>query len=250
MNVQYNWYNTFFTGMSIELWDNAVPLLFTEKEVEFILSFALSTSQSRARVLDVPCGSGRHVIPLAEAGLKVCGIDIAEENIRNLKREKADRHLDFEIVQADILEYNLAQEFDLAICMGNSFAMFGHDMMKSFIKKIFNALTPGGKFLINTGSAAESILPNLKDKDWYELNDIIFLIENRYHPEQSVLESNMIFIKEGHSERKTAYHFIYTIAEIRELLLGNGFSSFEIYSGLNKEEYNFKNDQAYIIARK
>ena len=73
------------------------------------------------RILDIGCGSGRYVIPLAKMGAKeVLGIDFAE-NMLNIakglarKEEYADR---CQFVFGDFLEHYFDEGFDISLAIG------------------------------------------------------------------------------------------------------------------------------------
>src|SRR5205823_4132527 len=69
-----NWYESFFEG---EDW----LLLATTRDPErtaLEAEFCASQIAAGARVLDVPCGTGRHSTLLAERGYAIAGLDISE----------------------------------------------------------------------------------------------------------------------------------------------------------------------------
>ena len=66
MNVQSNWWESFFEGVAVDLWLQALPPEHTEREAEF-LARTLAVP-SGAEVLDVPCGGGRLSLALARRG--------------------------------------------------------------------------------------------------------------------------------------------------------------------------------------
>lgn len=53
---------------------------------------------------------------------------------------------------------------------------------RAFVSSLARTLKPGARFALDTGMTAESILPNLQEKQWARLDDILFLEENRYLP--------------------------------------------------------------------
>ena len=56
-----NWYETFFEGVTLDLWRKAMSPEQTRLEVDFLAKkFAFPPA---ARILDVPCGNGRHSPP-------------------------------------------------------------------------------------------------------------------------------------------------------------------------------------------
>src|SRR5690242_14800743 len=60
------WYADFFTELPNAFWRAAVPPHLTAAEVDFVAGMA--GLRPGARVLDVPCGSGRHALDLARRG--------------------------------------------------------------------------------------------------------------------------------------------------------------------------------------
>ena len=249
MDTIHNWYTTFFNGLALELWDQAIPAAYTALEIRFIE--ALLPPDQKARILDIPCGSGRHSVLLAEKGHKITGIDISEENVEKLKAIKIQKNLPISLIRADMLECNIQGRFDMAICMGNSFGFFGYEQTNRFIRIVAERLIKNGIFIINTGILAESILMNFEQHKWYETGGIFFLIENSYLPGESVLRSDLIFIKAGEIiERKTVYQYVYTLAAVYKMLAGNGFSRISVYSEPGEKDYKLGDQQAYIVARK
>src|SRR3954471_1822980 len=77
------WYETFFGPLALEFWDKAVPPSATAEEVDFLVrNLAV---EPPARLLDLPCGLGRHALLLAGRGYRVTGIDIAQEAIESAR---------------------------------------------------------------------------------------------------------------------------------------------------------------------
>ena len=73
-------------------------------------------------VLELGVGTGRVALHLARAGFVVWGIDSSPAMLERA-RSKADESLAgrLHLVQADMRDFDLSQEFDLVICPGNSF---------------------------------------------------------------------------------------------------------------------------------
>ena len=66
MNTQTNWWESFFQGVAVDLWLEAVPAEHSEREAD-ALARALAVPVG-AEVLDVPCGGGRLSLALARRG--------------------------------------------------------------------------------------------------------------------------------------------------------------------------------------
>jgi SAM-dependent methyltransferase len=248
MNSQNNWYKTFFNGLALDFWAKAMTPEYTNAEIKFIKEM-VSLAEGDT-IIDVPCGFGRHTIALAKEGFNVTGIDIAEDYIHTLNEAISEFKLQVTTIHADILEYELRGDYDVALCLGNSFSYFTYADTLAFAKKISGALKNGGACVINTGAVAESILPAIITKDWVELDDMVIMMERKYHAESSVLQSDYRITSKGETEYKTAWHYVYTLAEIRRILFEAGFTQVEQYGGFDKSLYKLGDKQAYFLARK
>ena len=67
MNTQANWWQSFFQGVAVDMWLEALPPEHTAREAD-ALAQALAVPVG-AEVLDVPCGAGRLSLALAPARL-------------------------------------------------------------------------------------------------------------------------------------------------------------------------------------
>src|SRR5207253_6457228 len=135
-------------------------------------------------VLDCPCGHGRHSLELARRGCRVTGIDISEYSLK-LARESAQAaglKIDFRL--GDMLELKNLPQCDAAITLGNAFGYADHAGMSQFARSVAAALRPGGRWLIDTGAAAESLFPTLKPELEYTVGSLTVKIRNKYLTDQ------------------------------------------------------------------
>jgi SAM-dependent methyltransferase len=103
------------------------------------------------RVLEVACGSGRALVPLARAGFEVVGIDLSPHMLA-LARSKLDTTgFDARLVEADMRTFQLERtDFDLAIVAVKSFAYLTEvaDQL-ACLRSIHAHLRPGGLLAID-----------------------------------------------------------------------------------------------------
>ncbi|MBD3217578.1 MAG: methyltransferase domain-containing protein, partial [candidate division Zixibacteria bacterium] len=95
---------------------DAVPPYESRQDIDFWIEQA---KQGGGPVLELGCGTGRVLIPIAEAGFSVTGIDLARpmldtcrKKINNLSDDVRER---IELVHGDIREFSLDQKYNLAI---------------------------------------------------------------------------------------------------------------------------------------
>ena len=89
MAVPSNWWQTFFSGMFVESWLHMISEEQTQVEAEFIKK-ELGISPP-AKILDVPCGGGRHSLALAAAGYQMTGVDISSDFLRAARSKAAEQ---------------------------------------------------------------------------------------------------------------------------------------------------------------
>lgn len=58
--------------------------------------------------------------------------------------------------------FSFDAEFDGAFCFGNSFGYLNPQEASDFVSAMTRALKPGSRFVLETGMAAESLLPALQ----------------------------------------------------------------------------------------
>jgi 2-polyprenyl-3-methyl-5-hydroxy-6-metoxy-1,4-benzoquinol methylase len=136
-----NWWKDFFQGIALDFWRAAVTDEQTRAEADF-LERQLWVS-SPAKVLDVPCGSGRLSLELAARGFDLTGVDIAAEFIDEAKTSAAARGLQIEWHNRDMRELTWEEEFDAAFCFGNSFGYLDDEGNADFLKAVARTLKPG-----------------------------------------------------------------------------------------------------------
>jgi SAM-dependent methyltransferase len=242
-----NWQQEFFSSrMVTDFWTKCTPPEATRADADFLEKMLAD----KTRLLDVPCGNGRHALELTRRGCRVTGLDISAEFIRQASAAAQAERLPAQFVHGDMREMKWAAEFDGAYCFGNSFGYFPHADVTAFLAAVARALRPGGRFVIETGMAAESLLPALKEHDWYALDDFLFIEEHRYLAESSCLETEAIFIRNGSREKRTWWHWVYTAAELRRMLEQAGLSVAHLFGSKDQEPYRLGSGVLLIVADK
>ena len=108
-------------------------------------------------VLDVGCGTGKHLIPLARDGFRVTGVDYSEAMVRECRRKLARHGLEAELHTADLLELDLPGRFDAALAMNSVICyLLETERIAEGLRRLREALRPGGLLLLdNTNVLAQ-----------------------------------------------------------------------------------------------
>jgi len=247
-NVPDNWYESFFSGINCEMWEKAATENWTEQEVSFLID--VMNVRRGACILDIPCGTGRHAVMLARKEFNVTCFDISEEFITGLNSKVKEENLTIQVIRGNILMSELTGSFDGAYCLGNSFGYFDYEGMKVFVKKVAACLKPGGRFVINSGMVAESILPRIPPEKTYDLEDLTMQVNNEYVVSDSYMISHLKYTKNNHSEVHSFKHYVYSIGEIKRLLGSFGLNILAMCRAVDKTPYALGDKQVYLIAEK
>src|SRR6185369_9164736 len=164
------WYRTFFDGIAVDFWVAAATPEWTTSDVAMI--WRELNLKSGDRVLDCPCGHGRHAVELARRGCELIGVDISPYclTLASDAAKKADVSIDLRL--GDMLELPSLPPCDAAYTLGNAFGYMDYDGTSRFARGVAAVLRSGGRWLIDTGVAAESILPTLKPEMEFTLGGI------------------------------------------------------------------------------
>ena len=242
--MKTEWFETFFQGPAVDFWTRAMTPALTLVDVDFLeKTFDVKPG---ARLLDVPCGNGRHSIELARRGYRVTGIDLSDEL---LAAARAGLDADWRFGDMRKLELE-SSAFDGAFCFGNSFGYLDHEGVEAFLSALAVALKPGARLVIETGVAAESILPTLVQKRWHRLGDLMILSENRYDAAASRLDIDYTFVREGTVETRPTSSYVFTVAEIGRMLGQAGFGVVALNGGMAGEPYAVGIPRLVITARR
>jgi SAM-dependent methyltransferase len=272
--IPTNWFEDFFHGITLDLWRKAIPREQTKAEADFLAN--VLKCKPGAHLLDVPCGNGRLSFELAKRGYRVTGVDISQEFIAEAratvdggfpnphanaadtdKKPAGSADTDgthstapVEFILGDMRSVDGDSIYDGAYCFGNSFGFMQYADMNRFLSGVARALKPNARFIIETGMAAESILTHFEEQSCHEIGDINMTIKERYLAEESCIDSEYIFERDGKSESRKAKHWIYTVAEIRRMLTRAGFEVRDIYGSLKFEPYQLGSEELFVVAER
>ena len=241
--MHLDWQNPFFRGIALDAWRHITTDEMTRREAEF-LERTLNLSAG-ARVLDVPCGNGRHSVFLARRGYRMTGIDQSEEFIEEARRTNSDL---IQWVHGDMRSLPWTREFDAAFCWGNSFGYLNRNEASRFLEAVARSLKKGALFVVDTGMAAESILPSLARTRWFRLGDILMLSENQYDPIESRLDIEYTFVRGGQTETRPTTSYVFTSGELRRMHEDAGLLPVELFGSIESEKYQIGSPRLILIS--
>ncbi|HET6332301.1 MAG TPA: class I SAM-dependent methyltransferase [Polyangiales bacterium] len=249
-----NWTTTYFSAPALDAWQRAQTEEITLAEVAF-LEQALLLAGAPKRLLDVPCGEARHAVELAKLGHRLTGIDIAPENQARALARATKAGVTIEHVVGDMRALPAepaGPAFDGAYCWGNSFGYFPRAETQRFAAAVAGCLRSGARFIIDTATAAESLLVELNQRSWIPVDDeLTLLLECGYDARESRLDTTYISVRNDRVvDRRTAHHFVFTSGEIVGMLDAAGFETLGLLADLDGSEYELGSERLLVIAER
>ena len=149
-------------------------------------------------VLELGCGTGRLLLPLARIGQEVTGVDASEEMLAvahgKLARERAAVRDRATLVPGDITEFEIEQRFGLAVIAYNTLMHLNPPALALCLGNARRHLRPGGALFVDVDNPIEVHDP---------AQDGLLLMERTVHdPEQDQMVVLMIS-SAGDGERQT-----------------------------------------------
>lgn len=239
-------------------------------DVRFYLEMARRAG-SKARILEVACGTGRVSQVLLEAGFNVTGLDISEAMLRmaDQKLQKSSEEIQQRgrYVRGDMRDLDVtlgSQDFDLIFVAINSFLHLRSQADQlSCLQSIRKHVAPAGRFIIDVF--------NPEDKESFAADGRMEYAGPTYNPANHSVVHAFVSTVAYPAEQKRVHHYFYdeTFAdgtvkrtvnvfnlrylyrfELQLLLEKAGFSVEDLYGDYDFEEYGEGSPKLLYVCRR
>ena len=226
-------------------------------DAAFYLTLAKKTG---GPVLELGCGSGRVLLPVARAGIECTGLDPSRTMLARLKKNDPPSNL--RLVQARMQDFDLPGERFALIY--SAFRAFQHLLTVedelSCLAAVRRHLAPGGTFALDVFAPKLDRIavlkePELPEVQWKDGNtEVRRMTSVTRDPAAQVFE-----VKFRHELRrpgkrpesrtvttKMRYLFRY---ELEHLLARAGFSDIRVFGGFDRRPYDYFSGETVAVAR-
>ena len=238
------WYERFFRHEYLAFDEHPQ----TGAEIDFLLQ--VLQPQSTARILDVGCGYGRHIIPLALKGYRTVGIDRSPVMLDAARGAANGPGLRPSLLRADMRALPFSEAFDIAVSLFSSFGYFeAEDENFRVLQSTANALAPGGRFLIETVNR-DFLVRHLVPAQVYRPAGMFLVEEREFDPVTSRSRVDVTLIQEG---RETHLHHsirLYTCTELEMLLTAAGLAPLGVWGDFRGTDYTCDAPHMIVLAQK
>jgi SAM-dependent methyltransferase len=200
-----------------------------------------------SRVIDIACGIGRHVVPLAKQGYPVVGCDLSPGFIRHARRWAREERLTRRQAHFYVADYrrlgatiraHAEEPFSAAICLFTSSGFEDPRSDRAVFSGLRRVVRPGGLFVVEMGDR-DSILRRFQEFGLQQTESGIEIHERRtFDPERSLMHSVWRAFRRdrtGHLRRLYETELrvrLYSLHELKELLHDAGWVYRRAYGSL------------------
>lgn len=204
-----------------------------------------------ARVLDCPCGQGRHAHLLAEAGFDVRGLDYSPVLLARARARGTGPTLGY--VRGDMrrLPARWSGRFDVVLNLFTSFGFFTEPADDArVIAEFARVLAPGGR-LVWHGGSRDGVMARFLARDWWQTEDGTLIgQERRFDPLSGVLTVRTTWRGKRRGGEREHRIRLYTPTRLAELCASAGLVVEEAYDGWHDRPLRRRSSEMLLVARK
>jgi SAM-dependent methyltransferase len=231
------------------------------------VGFYVEEARGERSVLEIGCGTGRVLLPIARSGTIITGIDSSASMLTRcgdrVEEEPPEVRRRISLKQGDIRDFAFPDKFTLAIA---PFRILQHlkaiDDQLTCLATVRRHLEPGGRFLFDVFNPFYALL--VKDRSIeaeetaeLELPDGRFMRRNYRIPRvrfvDQVNETELIYyVRSGDTTERVVQSFEmrwYNKAELEHLLARAGFTVEAIYGGFDRRPLTDDAPEIVVVAR-
>jgi ubiquinone/menaquinone biosynthesis C-methylase UbiE len=217
---------------------------------------------SGGKVLELACGSGRVLLPLAQEGYELTGVDSSEKMLEIAQRRLQEKGLAgrCQLIKQDMRTLQLGQKYRLAIIALGS---FGHITTRKDHQRTLAAirahLSPGATLILDISNADARYMENLSGQ---VLHQGTWLMDDGYYAthfvspaassENHLLELTHFYERHQQSgpvERtvSTTYLYLFERSELELLVEQAGFVMKDVYGDYDLGPFNLTSPRMICV---
>jgi SAM-dependent methyltransferase len=221
-----------------------------EAQAQALAAARLAGVPDGGELLDVPCGFGRHSVPLARAGYRVTGVDRSADLLAEARRRAGGERWP-KLTQADYRELPFPDaSFDGALNLFTSIGYLGDEQDERVLAGIGRVLRPDARLVLEV-MHRDALVLRFTEQDWRLVGEGRLLLEQRtWDPAAGIAQVTQTLI-EGTGERESRSYSlrVYSATELLAMLGRAGFAEARCLGDLDGGAFE-SGTRLVIVARR
>lgn len=202
-----------------------------------------------ARILDVPCGFGRHSVELARRGFRVTGVDISLELLAQGREAAAAKGVAVEFHRGDMRRLVYRQRFDAVLNLFTSFGYFGDASDLQVLRNFRRALRPRGRLVLHLMNR-DWLLRNFQPRDRARMGEYLVAEKRSFDFGTSVLTTEWTARRGRRLLRGASRLRLYSCHELARMLKQVRFSAVKFFGDLRGRPLSHDSRWMVLLARR
>jgi SAM-dependent methyltransferase len=244
-------------------------LLGLEGDVQFYVEEA---QKAGSPVLEIGCGTGRILLPIAQSGISIVGLDRAPAMLAILRHKLSKLNLDaqnrVELIEGDMRDFSLGQRFNLITIPYRAFLhLLTPKAQRQALECIREHLADDGRLIFNIFDPSHELIAARlgplgsslqKDSEFLHPDTghrVVVWFSGHYDPEQQMLDAYFIFEELDNSGKMVSktyspltLRYIYRY-EMRYLLELCGYKVEALYGDFQRGTFRYGGEQIWVVRR-
>jgi len=240
---------------------------------EDIAFYVGEACQAKGPLLELACGTGRVLLPCAEAGALITGLDLSRAMITRCKEKLAIYGTDVaarvRLVEGDMRSFKLPERFDLVTIPFRSFLLLltVQDQLQALVtirehlsdtgRLVFNVFVPDISLIAaRSGDVGEPLTRFREFLDPHSGHRIMMWDSRHYNLNEQLIENMFIYdevdengqvVRRYYKPLKLRWMYRY---ETEHLLARSGFAVQTLYGGFDRRPFDENSREMIWVARK
>ena len=243
------WWASYFDDQYLKEYEPLFALERDRREAARLMEILALPSGSR--ILDVPCGQGRHAHLLAEAGFDVDGLDYSAELLAIARKRGVGKTLRYTRGDMRKLPARWTDRFDAVVNLFTSFGFFVDPRDDAtVIAEMARVLKPGG-ILVWHGGSRDGVMAKFLARDWWLADDGTMIGHQRAFDSLSgvLTVASTWSGRKGSGNREHRIR-LYTATRLAELCATAGLVVEQAFDGWRDRPLRRSSSEMVLVARK
>lgn len=234
-----NWYE------NDGLWSGFAGLMFSSKRAAAaarnVAESPLLKFPAGSRVLDLCCGPGIYLVPMAEQGHRVTGVDLSPAMLKRAEQACQGSVPPVELVHGDMGEFVRPAAFDVVLNMYSSFGYFAeHEKNVQVLRNVYDSLVPGGQLVLEVFGKEFLAMQSLDRPQVIDLDDSKVFVRNTILDDWTRLHTEWTKVRGNEASSASVISYLYSAAELKGLVEQVGFTEVACFGGFDGRPYDLR----------